>query len=440
MSLLRAWRGAGALVRPGARGLASSLPSPKVLEHRAEIRPAHSGPAYTLQVHTGDRRGASTTAKVHARLVGTEGEAGPFSLQGDFYRATMQSFYVETAAPIGQLLRVEIGHDASAVGSGWFLDKVVVQCHSTGLLSDFPCEAWLGESDSGGCDGPLARELHEKQSAVHRESQRGDWSGSARELRLAAAAATLPRTDKVRKGQRSRITAHLGWGGEDAYFIAPRAEGARAGGLAGGAGQWMLGVADGVGSWERQGIDAGKYSRSLIQAALAHFEDVVAQGARAPGAPDALSALEEVVRLACADTAAAAILGSSTLCVVHVDGHAATVSAANIGDSGFIVIRGGAVAYRSAQQEHSFGCPFQLGHHGSACLPTDAQVTSEGDARSGGAASLAPCCGLAVASAAVRSRSPRLSRLLRPALRCGGACPARAPPRPARPPALLPLS
>lgn len=372
--LLRAgvgWQGAGAFARIGARGLASTSPSRQVLEHRPVIAAAHSGPAYTLQVITGDRRGASTTAKVHARLIGTEGEAGPYTLQGDFYRATMQSFYVETAKPIGQLLRVEIGHDASEIGSGWFLDKVVVECHTTGLVSEFPCEAWLGESDSGGCDGPLARELHERRSAIHSERQRSEWTASVRELRLAAAAATLPRTDKLRKGQRSKITAHLGWGGEDAYFIAPQAKGGRGGSQSSEVTHWMMGVADGVGSWEAQGIDAGKYSRSLIEAALGHFDRVLHSG---PRVSESLSALEEVVHLACADTVAAQIKGSSTLCVVHIDGLAATLAAANIGDSGFIVIRQGLVAYRSAQQEHSFGCPFQLGHHESASPPSDAQV------------------------------------------------------------------
>lgn len=377
---------AGPLMRLGARALASTSAERQVLEHRAEIARAHAGPAYTLQVHTGDRRGASTTANVHARLIGTEGEAGPYTLMGDFYRATMQSFYIETAKPIGQLLRVEIGHDASEIGSGWFLAKVVVVCHTTGLVSDFPCEAWLGESDSGGCDGPLARELHEKESAVHKSSVRADWAEGVREIQTAAAAATLPRTDKIRKGQRSRITASLGWGGEDAYLIAPQARPRRRDGgasaAAGGAcADWahrMLGVADGVGSWEAQGIDAGKYSRSLIEAALAHFERLVCEGPRPRSGPDALSTLEEVLRRACDDTIAAQIKGSSTLCLVHIDGLSATLASANIGDSGFIVIRDGAVAYRSAQQEHSFGCPYQLGHHGSASLPTDAQVRRRG--------------------------------------------------------------
>jgi hypothetical protein len=104
-------------------------------------------------------------------------------------------------------------------------------------------------------------------------------------------ASTLPRTDKLRKGQRARMGGGFGWGGEDAYCITPApprtppplppppaaaaaaSGGAAPGGAAGGAagaaarGHRLLGVADGVGSWGEQGIDAGKYARALVQVA-----------------------------------------------------------------------------------------------------------------------------------------------------------------------------
>jgi hypothetical protein len=124
------WRaGRQTLGRAATRGLLNPSAQYPVLEHRADIvraaeRVKGDPSAYTLHVHTGDRRGASTTAQVRARLIGTVGAAGPFSMTGDFCRQTMQSFFVETPASIGRLLHVEIGHDASDIGSGWFLDKV----------------------------------------------------------------------------------------------------------------------------------------------------------------------------------------------------------------------------------------------------------------------------------------------------------------------------
>ncbi|KAJ1615740.1 hypothetical protein T492DRAFT_1152668 [Pavlovales sp. CCMP2436] len=121
--------GRQALGRATARYLLSSTQYP-VLEHCASIvkgdqagRVTGDPSAYTLQVYTGDRRSASTKAQVRARLIGTDGTAGPFTLTGDFYRATLQSFFVETPTPIGRLLHVEIGHDATDIGSGWFVDK-----------------------------------------------------------------------------------------------------------------------------------------------------------------------------------------------------------------------------------------------------------------------------------------------------------------------------
>jgi hypothetical protein len=62
------------------------------------------------------------------------------------------------------------------------------------------------------------------------------------------------------------------------------------------------------------------------------------------------------------------------VCIVTVDLHTGTLTAANVGDSGFMVVRGAGrgtpeLLYRSEQQEHEFGRPFQLGHHEAADSP-----------------------------------------------------------------------
>jgi protein phosphatase PTC7 len=57
------------------------------------------------------------------------------------------------------------------------------------------------------------------------------------------------------------------------------------------------------------------------------------------------------------------------------------LTSANIGDSGFVVVgttvkRGDLhIKYRSPQQEHGFGFPYQLGHQESADHPQDAMLT-----------------------------------------------------------------
>lgn len=51
-------------------------------------------------------------------------------------------------------------------------------------------------------------------------------------------------------------------------------------------------------------------------------------------------------------------VGSSTACVLVV--HQDMLYSANLGDSGFLVIRAGDVVFRSREQQHYFNAPFQL--------------------------------------------------------------------------------
>lgn len=52
--------------------------------------------------------------------------------------------------------------------------------------------------------------------------------------------------------------------------------------------------------------------------------------------------------------------GSSTACVVLLNKENSTLYTANIGDSGFMVVRRGRVIRRSEEQQHYFNTPFQL--------------------------------------------------------------------------------
>lgn len=144
---------------------------------------------------------------------------------------------------------------------------------------------------------------------------------------LLSGASCLPHPEKAYRG------------GEDASFIADN-------GLA-------IGVADGVGAWALSGIDAGVFAKQL----MANAKDAVRQLPPGPSAP------VEALRIAHGKSTA---LGSSTACVVYLDGRASVLYAANLGDSGFLVVRDGTSIFKSPAQTWSFNCPYQLGPIGNA--------------------------------------------------------------------------
>lgn len=174
-------------------------------------------------------------------------------------------------------------------------------------------------------------------------------------LTLQAGAAMLPHPAKAAKG------------GEDAFFIAPD-------GLS-------LGVADGVGGWGELGIDAGAYAREL----MAHCAEEAAKGAAAGG--DEAGAGLDPAAILTAGHARTRAQGSATACILALapPGAAAAAGgaptptaelrAANLGDSGFLLVRAGSLAFRSPPQQHGFNFPYQLGAPGSvADSPADAEL------------------------------------------------------------------
>lgn len=119
-------------------------------------------------------------------------------------------------------------------------------------------------------------------------------------------------------------------GGEDAHFATSEA----------------VGVFDGVGSWEAKGIDSGEFSRELSRRTLECVEEngvwFIA---------DALWRASTNCEKLGSSTATVAAVCEDYLIGVH------------LGDSGCIVIRGGKVIFRTEDQQHSFNCPYQIGHH-----------------------------------------------------------------------------
>ena len=131
------------------------------------------------------------------------------------------------------------GSDEDGLGSGWFLDhvdllplgesKAAVAAGETGArvvstdFYTFPCNMWLGESDSGGVSGPPIASLLPARSKPGRNRANKKKPPRRRKphphLRLVCFPACLPHPDKVLEGKRGSVKPHLGHGGEDAYFI-----------------------------------------------------------------------------------------------------------------------------------------------------------------------------------------------------------------------------
>jgi len=112
---------------------------------------------YDIYVYTADKWGAGTDADVYIQLHGTDGQTGDIELDGpgdDFESGDMNTFTVQ--ADVGDLTKIVIWHDDSGWGSGWFLDKIVIESPDMGKTWEFLCGRWLADDED---DGALSREL-----------------------------------------------------------------------------------------------------------------------------------------------------------------------------------------------------------------------------------------------------------------------------------------
>eukprot|EP01130_Rhizamoeba_saxonica_P008936 TRINITY_DN3621_c0_g1_i1.p1 TRINITY_DN3621_c0_g1~~TRINITY_DN3621_c0_g1_i1.p1 ORF type:complete len:288 (+),score=63.25 TRINITY_DN3621_c0_g1_i1:22-885(+) len=123
-------------------------------------------------------------------------------------------------------------------------------------------------------------------------------------------------------------------GGEDSFYV--------------GNDGMSFGVFDGVGGWADQGVNPRDYTFKLSEGCQAVYEKGVTDPV------EIMQAGYDGVR---------GLQGSCTACVVTInDG---VFSAANLGDSGFLIVRDGQIILRSKEQQHSFNFPYQLGPQSS---------------------------------------------------------------------------
>lgn len=117
----------------------------------------------------------------------------------------------------------------------------------------------------------------------------------------------------------------------------------------------VVGVADGVGGWRTYGIDPSEFARGLMNICA----DLVRGGQFRPHLPGQLLA-RAYQQLHFESCERKGPVGSSTACVVVLDRLNNKVHTANLGDSGYLVVREGRVVQRSEEQCHYFNTPFQL--------------------------------------------------------------------------------
>ena len=81
-------------------------------------------------------------------IYGDKGDSGKRHLdpmKGAFERASVDSFQVE-CVDLGEISRIEVGHDNKGLGADWFLDKVVVK-NGKGKQWYFLCGRWLSSTE-----------------------------------------------------------------------------------------------------------------------------------------------------------------------------------------------------------------------------------------------------------------------------------------------------
>lgn len=132
-----------------------------------------------------------------------------------------------------------------------------------------------------------------------------------------------------------------------------------------------FGVADGVGGWALSGVDPSLFSQALMYHSHRYAEAGWAGEPEVDATQDyedreAVEGWElhprDCLKWAYQATLRerAVVAGSSTACLINLNASSGLLRAANLGDSGFMIIRSSAVFHRQTAQTHFFNCPRQL--------------------------------------------------------------------------------
>ncbi|KAF8136348.1 phosphatase 2C-like domain-containing protein [Boletus edulis] len=132
-----------------------------------------------------------------------------------------------------------------------------------------------------------------------------------------------------------------------------------------------FGVADGVGGWVDSGVDPSLFAQALMFYAHNFSHDSWAGEPEIDPTQDHGQHEDvrgrEMTPYECLDLAYHRVLeeqlveaGSSTACLLTLNSSSGVLRSANLGDSGYLIIRSSSVIYREPVQTHYFNCPLQL--------------------------------------------------------------------------------
>ncbi len=79
-----------------------------------------------------------------------------------------QDEFVIECPNVGELNKIQIGHDNKGLAAGWFLDTVWVEDLTTKRTYEFPCNKWLAKNED---DGQITRFLFPKNAAGGRDRE-----------------------------------------------------------------------------------------------------------------------------------------------------------------------------------------------------------------------------------------------------------------------------
>ncbi|CAG5124354.1 unnamed protein product [Candidula unifasciata] len=108
---------------------------------------------YQVLVRTGDRLGSGTAAPVKLTLFGDKGRSEEFDLSSLSKRHKIpfqkgnEDLFLLPGCHVGQLRKIQIGHDRAQINYAWFLENVAVYDMHTRRVYQFPCGQWLSGQD-----------------------------------------------------------------------------------------------------------------------------------------------------------------------------------------------------------------------------------------------------------------------------------------------------
>ena len=264
----------------------------------------------------------------------------------EFPTGSTKTFHLLAPNLLGRISGLELSLESSE--ESWYVEKLIIYA-PTGKRLEFPCKCWFG--NRGNVKAPFQRRLI---PFVEPLKSRMTSFGRIlpKPMKIESGVFVAPHPDKVKCGTKAKSCKTDGYAGEDAYFKCLSRNGLNYG----------MGVADGVYMWSEYGINAGQFSKALMNVAQ---EEVL----------NDVSSVSDVMKSAAEHVKQNEILGSSTFCVTLIDTLRGTLQVSNLGDSGVLILGKEGVKFKTIQQEHTFGCPFQLGHHDNSDRPEDALVS-----------------------------------------------------------------